>query len=165
MEIKDRNTEYQNRRRLEVEEIEYNENGEIESILVTVKRDEGKVYEEGTVLNAKTLTLIGKKYYVENTKIKVIADGSSASYGSIMIEVLEAVEVEIENEYQDLFSVNYQKYGETIKIEVFAGKEPEGDGALEYDFNVVLTSEETGVRVGKIKCKVEYYTPSTNPED
>ena len=58
MEIKDRNTEYQNRRRLEVEEIEYNENGEIESILVTVKRDEGKVYEEGTVLNAKTLTLI-----------------------------------------------------------------------------------------------------------
>ena len=101
MEIKDRNTEYQNRRRLEVEEIEYNENGEIESILVTVKRDEGKVYEEGTVLNAKTLTLIGKKYYVENTKIKVIADGSSASYGSIMIEVLEAVEVEIENEYQD----------------------------------------------------------------
>ena len=29
MEIKDRNTEYQNRRRLEVEEIEYNENGEI----------------------------------------------------------------------------------------------------------------------------------------
>ena len=42
MQIKDRNTEFPNRRRLEVEEIEYNENGEIEVLLVEVKRDEGE---------------------------------------------------------------------------------------------------------------------------
>ncbi len=54
-ELKNRNTQYPNRRKLNVQNIEYNENGEIVELLADVIRSEGEIYEEGTKLNAEGL--------------------------------------------------------------------------------------------------------------
>ena len=94
MQIKDRNTEFPNRRRLEVEEIEYNENGEIEVLLVEVKRDEGEVYEEGTQINATNLDLIIRS---KVTEILSMSDEERVEYDASKIEL----EVDVEAITQD----------------------------------------------------------------
>lgn len=119
MQIKDRNTEFPNRRRLEVEEIEYNENGEIEVLLVEVKRDEGEVYEEGTQINATNLDLIIRS---KVTEILSMSDEERVEYDASKIEL----EVDVEAITQDFplptkgingSSIVWSVEGEGIEIE------------------------------------------------
>ncbi len=51
-EFKDRNTQYPNRKKLIVKNINYEDNGDISELVVDVERQEGIVYEEGTEINA-----------------------------------------------------------------------------------------------------------------
>ncbi len=57
----DRDTEFPNRKILEVKRVERDEAGELKTMCVEETRDEGKITEEGTPLNAKTLNQIVSK--------------------------------------------------------------------------------------------------------
>ncbi|MCM1260247.1 MAG: hypothetical protein NC182_04860 [Prevotella sp.] len=56
--FKNRDTQYPNRKGLIIQNIEYEDNGEISKLLVDVEREEGEVYQEGTPLNAENLNTI-----------------------------------------------------------------------------------------------------------
>lgn len=53
--FKNRNVEYPNRKRVTIQKIEYDNNGEIIELIADLEREEGKVNEEGTALNAESL--------------------------------------------------------------------------------------------------------------
>lgn len=57
-EFKDRNVQYPNRKRLIVNDIVYENDGNISELVVDVVRQEGETYEEGTELNASKLNAI-----------------------------------------------------------------------------------------------------------
>lgn len=56
--FKNRNAQYPNRRKLNIKNIGYKENGDISELLVDVERSEGYIYEEGTELSSEKLETI-----------------------------------------------------------------------------------------------------------
>lgn len=164
--FEDRKSSNINRKIFEVEKVEKDESGEIIRIIGTlVRADNPEV--EGTPLNAKNLSLLVNKYYVENTTVRIKADGSSSSFATFSIEIAEPLNVSIENNYSDLFSVtvSLESTNEEVILDVEAKKDPSGDGDTEYDFTATLTSKDTGVKRGVITYTVSYTPYPTEGND
>ncbi len=147
MQIKDRNTEFPNRRRLEVEEIEYNENGEIEVLLVEVKRDEGEVYEEGTQINATNLDLIIRS---KVTEILSMSDEERVEYDASKIEL----EVDVEAITQDFSLPTKGINGSSIVWSV------EGEG-IEIEENIAKVNRKLYEQNPLLKARVSYGSAET----
>lgn len=144
MQIKDRNTEFPNRRRLEVEEIEYNENGEIEVLLVEVKRDEGELYEEGTQINATNLDLIIRS---KVTEILSMSDEERVEYDASKIEL--ELEVDVEAITQDFSLPTKGINGSSIVWSV------EGEG-IEIEENIAKVNRKLYEQNPLLKARVSY---------
>ena len=149
MQIKDRNTEFPNRRRLEVEEIEYNENGEIEVLLVEVKRDEGEVYEEGTQINATNLDLIIRS---KVTEILSMSDEERVEYDASKIEL--ELEVDVEAITQDFSLPTKGINGSSIVWSV------EGEG-IEIEENIARVNRKLYEQNPLLKARVSYGSAET----
>ena len=75
-EFVNRSVQYPNRKKIIVENIVYNKNGDIEEIIADVERNEGLIYEEGTELSAENLNEIVKKIVNNALSLLSLSDES-----------------------------------------------------------------------------------------
>ncbi len=149
-----------NRKSFEVEKIEKDNKGDIIRIIGKFLRDDDATI-EGTPLDAKNLLLAVKKYFCESSSV-TIAKGET---GTITIDIAKTVTVDIQNDYANLFTVTSSTSDDTVTLKVEPSPTITIEGATEYDFRVVLTSQETGRALGVVTCTVILVATSTNPSD
>lgn len=181
----DRDVQYPNRKKLKVQDIIYDDNGEIYEIIVDEERTEGEVYEVGTPLKASNLNAIVEEiinssiklalenYHInglaelETAEATILFDGSCAMYDTINIYASEAVRIVVENDYSEYFRVSAPAISSvgTINVDIIAVQDPEPSGATEFDFIVKLYSQKTEDMIKKVTCTVTFQVPSSTPED
>lgn len=94
--FKNRDTQYPNRKGLIIQNIEYEDNGEISKLLVDVEREEGEVYQEGTPLNAENLNTIiqemiekDREYTLNHSVKKMIEEDRDYTLAHSVKEMIE----------------------------------------------------------------------------
>lgn len=181
-----RSVEHPNRRKLKVNEIVYDDNGEISEIYVDCERSEGSVYVQGTELNAESMNkiveniakevskVISKEviekyvdYTVEEYIVDVPYEINDWETAEIIIPTSEDLNVERVKVYDDIFNYNFQFLSEWNYISLLVSTKAgvTDPGIYEYDHKFVLRSKTTDEIIKKVYLKLVLSTPSTTPED
>lgn len=181
-----RSVEHPSRRKLKVNEIVYDDNGEISEIYVDFERSEGSVYVQGTELNAESMNTIveniAKKvskviskeviekyvdYTVEEYIVDVPYEINDWETAEIIIPTSEDLNVERVKVYDDIFNYNFQFLSEWNYISLLVSTKAgvTDPGIYEYDHKFVLRSKTTDEIIKKVYLKLVLSTPSTTPED
>lgn len=165
--IKDRVSQYPNRKLITVESVNRNSLGEISSMYCYITRADGAVTVQGTPINKETFKFIRKGYRTENVSLYLTP--SEQATDSITIDCLEDVTVSYE-QYTTMYPFNLtNSYNEDTGVVTITATLKNPNGSLEepqeMPFNVVLTSVETGLVLGKIRCCVYFCETSTTPND
>lgn len=181
-----RSVEHPNRRKLKVNEIVYDDNGEISEIYVDCERSEGSVYVQGTELNAESMNkiveniakdvskVISKEviekyvdYTVEEYIVDVPYEITDWETAEIIIPTSEDLNVERVKVYDDIFNYNFRFLSEWNYISLLVSTKVgvTDPGIYEYDHKFVLRSKTTDEIIKKIYLKLVLSTPSTTPED
>lgn len=165
MELKNRNVEYPNRFRIEVINMNGDYVGTIETMSVRIYRDEGEVYESGTPLDEKTVSLLFQGYYIENDTVQIIK-GQQISEASqfiiftvkqCVLSIIETVEspfvLEVSSNEENVIAVSLNTTIDTGTI---------GEGI--YTNKVKLLDNNENVIV-EIELKTEVLPQSVSSDD
>ena len=143
--LKNRNSQFPYRKKLEVQEIILDDNGNIEELIVDEYKKEGIVHEEGTQLTAKNLELILKKYYVANLYAEWIQSAEEKSR-NFLIETAVPLDVIITNESENYIVIQKLEHDEHhILINVKDTPQSRaltGTSEVNFNFNVKLVSKD-----------------------
>lgn len=88
----DRNTQYPNRKILNIKNIEYDNNGEISKLLVDAERSEGEVYQEGTALKSENLNTIIRNIANECISIYHMSEAEKVAFDKSNLNISTQVQ-------------------------------------------------------------------------
>lgn len=155
--IENRNADYLNRKLIVVEEVlERNNAGDITKFYGFIGRADGDVSVEGTPINKDTLKFIRKGYRVPTSFI--VLNKSWFTTNTLTIECLEEVNATVENSSSLPFNLSCSVNNNTgiVTVTATVKNNVTGTGVTNFDFYVTLISKETNVKIGYVKCTVEF---------
>ena len=137
--IENRNTDYLNRKLIVVEEVlERNNAGDITKFYGFIARADGDVSVEGTPINKDTLKFIREEKNLRNR--------------------LPLKSLTVENSSSLPFNLSCSVNNTTgiVTVTATVKNNVTGTGVTNFDFYVTLISQETNVKIGYVKCTVEF---------
>ena len=155
--IENRKAEYVNRKLIVVEEVlERNNAGDITKFYGFIGRADGDVDQEGTPINKDTLKFIRKGYRVPRSLMELRKNLLTTN--TLTIECLEEVNATVENSSSFPFNLSCSVNNTTgiVTVTATVKNNVTGTGVTNFDFYVTLTSKETNVKIGYVKCTVEF---------
>lgn len=168
MKFKNRNVENPNVFTLNVLSMTGDFVGEISTMKVSLSRSEGEVYEQGTPLDAKNLSLLCQGYYIEEDNLKVIKGQGINSTHKFIIDTDRTFTVRTEATCDSPFVLNIEvNNGEKIEIQlsIETGVSLSSLAEQIYTHKIKLFENNSEVLAGSIDVEIEVLADSVSSDD